>query len=139
MRTVSGRYDMTYHHLSEHLVKHDSTGPPVYGPPNRITFLNQLWRHILSGSHIQPRSGFPHPLGNAEVGHHKVAVVSDEKVLRLYIPRDQSVTVDELYRANNVAIVEASIYLIQGSELANQLLEASVGHQFEDEREVGSV
>ena len=93
----------------------------------------------MGGPHIQPRSTFPCPLGYAEVGHHKVAIVADKEVRRLYIPRDQSVTVDEPYRANDVAIVEASIYLVEGSESIDELMKASVRHQLEDEREVGRV
>ena len=44
-------------------------------------------------------------------------------------------TVDEHYRADNVAI-EPSVYLNSRSELMNQPLEASVRCQLEDEREV---
>jgi len=93
----------------------------------------------MSSPHIQPRSAFPYPLGYAEVGHHKVTIGPDKEVRRLYIPRDQSVIVDKPYRANDVAMVEASIYLVEGSELVNELMKASVRHEFEDEREVGRV
>jgi len=93
----------------------------------------------MGSTHIQPRPAFPYPLGYAEVGHHKVTIVPDKEVRGLYIPRDQSVTVDEPYRANDVAIVEASICLVEGSTLVNELVKASMRHQFEDEREVGRV
>jgi len=93
----------------------------------------------MGSPHIQPKSAFPYPLGYAEVGHHKVAIGPNKEVRRFYIPRDQSVTVDEPYRANDIAIVEATIYLVEGSELVNELVKASVRHQFEDEREVGRV
>jgi len=135
-RTTSGE---TYHRLCEHLVKHDTTGPPVYGSSDRITLLNQFRRHVLGSSYIQPRSALPLPFGNAEVGHHKVAIVSNKEVLRLDIPRDQSVAVDELYRADDIAIVEASIHLAKRSDSVDQLAKVSIGHQLEDEREIGRV
>lgn len=105
--------------MSDHPVKHDAAGPPAYSFSNRITLSNQFGRHILGSSRIQPRSAFTLSLGNAEVGHYKMAVVSNKKVCGLYVSRDQSVIVDELYRANGIAIVETSIHLVQRPEPAD--------------------
>jgi len=79
--------------------------------------LNEVQSGLLEGDRMFSTK-IP-PLGNAEVVHYKVAVASHEKARKLHIPKDQSVTVNGPYRANNTAIVEASIYLVQGYELMN--------------------
>ena len=103
---------VTYHHINEHLVKRDSTGPPIYGSIN--------WTTLLS----QPIFGQDPPLDNADVVHYEVAVASREKAHKLYISRDKSMTVDEPHRANDIAILETSIYLSARVEIDQLTVES---------------